>query len=47
LVELRNQRFDCMALDLELPDISGFGLIEMIQREMGQEMGRFDLPIVV
>jgi CheY-like chemotaxis protein len=26
-----------------LPDISGFGLIEMIQREMG----RFDLPIVV
>jgi CheY-like chemotaxis protein/signal transduction histidine kinase/HAMP domain-containing protein len=43
LTELRNQRFDCMALDLNLPDISGFELIDKIQREMGQP----DLPIIV
>jgi CheY-like chemotaxis protein len=43
LAELRNQRFDCMALDLKLPDISGFELIEMIQREMSLP----DMPIIV
>ncbi len=43
LAELRNQQFDCMALDLRLPDMSGFELIEMIQREMGA----LDLPIIV
>jgi HAMP domain-containing protein/CheY-like chemotaxis protein/signal transduction histidine kinase len=43
LAELRNQQFDCMALDLNLPDISGFELIEMIQRELGL----LDLPIIV
>jgi CheY-like chemotaxis protein len=43
LEELRNQQFDCMALDPNLPDISGFELIEVIQRELGL----IDLPIVV
>jgi len=43
LSELRNQRFDCMALDLRLSDMSGSELIEMIQREMGLH----DLPIIV
>jgi CheY-like chemotaxis protein len=42
IAELRNQRFDCMALDLTLPDMSGVELIEMIQRETGL----FDLPII-
>jgi CheY-like chemotaxis protein/HAMP domain-containing protein len=43
LSELRNQQFDCMALGLRLHDMSGFELIEMIQREMGP----LDLPIIV
>jgi CheY-like chemotaxis protein len=42
LAELRNQRFDCMALDLRLPDMSGVELIETIRRETGL----LDLPIV-
>jgi CheY-like chemotaxis protein len=42
LAELRNRRFDCMALDLRLPDMSGGDLIEMIQREMGP----LELPII-
>jgi HAMP domain-containing protein/signal transduction histidine kinase/CheY-like chemotaxis protein len=42
LAELRNQRFDCMALDLRLPDMSGVELIEMIRRETGL----LDLPII-
>jgi signal transduction histidine kinase/DNA-binding response OmpR family regulator len=43
LAELRNQRFDCMALDLRLPDMSGVELIELVQRETGL----IDLPIIV
>jgi HAMP domain-containing protein/signal transduction histidine kinase/CheY-like chemotaxis protein len=43
LAELRDQRFDCMALDLRLPDMSGFDLVEMIQRELRL----LDLPIIV
>src|SRR5262249_28050669 len=43
LAELRKQRFDCMALGLKLADVSGFDLIERIQRE--PELP--DLPIVV
>src|SRR5262245_4291773 len=43
LVELRNQGFDCMALDPKLPDISGLDLIEMIRREKDL----LDLPIIV
>jgi hypothetical protein len=42
LAELRNQRFDCMALDLKLPDMSGVELIELIQRETGL----LELPII-
>ena len=42
LAELRKQRFDCMALDLRLPDMSGVELIELIQRETGL----LDLPII-
>ncbi|HEY7181066.1 MAG TPA: response regulator, partial [Blastocatellia bacterium] len=42
LAELRNQQFDCMALDLKLPDISGLEIIETIQHEMGL----LDLPII-
>jgi hypothetical protein len=42
LAELRNQQFDCMALDLRLPDMSGVELIELIQRETGL----LDLPII-
>src|SRR5262249_17926409 len=42
LAELRNQQFDCMALDLKLPDISGLEIIETIQREMGL----LELPII-
>src|SRR5262249_12941913 len=33
----------CMVLDLRLPDMSGFKLIEMIQRELGL----VDLPIII
>ncbi|MBO0859583.1 MAG: response regulator, partial [Chloracidobacterium sp.] len=42
LAELRNHQFDCMALDLKLPDVSGLEIIETIQREMGP----IDLPII-
>jgi CheY-like chemotaxis protein len=43
LVALRDQRFDCMVLDLRLPDMSGFDLIEKLQTELG----RYDLPIII
>jgi CheY-like chemotaxis protein/HAMP domain-containing protein len=43
LVELQNRQFDCMVLDLRLPDMSGFDLIERIQKELDQ----VDLPIIV
>jgi CheY-like chemotaxis protein len=43
LAELRKQRFDCMALGLKLADVSGFDLIERIQREPEPP----DLPVVV
>jgi HAMP domain-containing protein/signal transduction histidine kinase/DNA-binding response OmpR family regulator len=43
LAELRNRRFDCMVLDPRLPGVSGFELIEAIQREMRP----LDLPIIV
>ena len=38
---LRNERFDCVVLDLMLPDMSGFDLIEKIRDE------NEDLPIIV
>jgi HAMP domain-containing protein/CheY-like chemotaxis protein len=40
---LREHRFDCMVLDLRLPDMSGFQLIEKLQIDLG----RYDLPIIV
>jgi CheY-like chemotaxis protein len=43
LAALREESFDCMVLDLKLPDMSGFDLIEKLQ----QELGRSDLPIIV
>ncbi|MBV8190999.1 MAG: response regulator, partial [Alphaproteobacteria bacterium] len=43
LERLREQRFDCMVLDLRLPDISGFEVLEEIQ----QDDALSDLPVVV
>jgi CheY-like chemotaxis protein len=40
---LQDQRFDCMVLDLKLPDMSGFELIEKLQKELGHR----DLPIII
>jgi CheY-like chemotaxis protein len=43
LESLRNERFDCIVLDLRLPDASGLDLIQIIRRQ-----DKFkDLPIVV
>ncbi|MEP6922443.1 MAG: response regulator [bacterium] len=36
---LKDERFDCMVLDLRLPDMSGFELIEKLQTDLG----RYDL----
>jgi CheY-like chemotaxis protein len=41
LTALRNQDFDCVILDLMLPDISGFKLVEQIRAEQHQ------LPIAI
>ena len=43
LNRLKEQRFDCMVLDLKLPDMTGFELIEQLQTDPGQT----DLPIIV
>jgi CheY-like chemotaxis protein len=43
LEALRTKAFDCMVLDLRLPDISGFVLLEQIH----QEASLRELPIVV
>src|SRR5258706_2551777 len=43
LTLLRERRFDCMVLDLGLPDMSGFDFINTMKGELGIE----DLPIVV
>jgi hypothetical protein len=40
---LQSEPFDCMVVDLKLPDMSGFELIEKIQKDLG----RADLPIIV
>jgi len=40
---LKSEEFDCMVLDLKLPDMTGFELIEKIQQELGQK----DLPIII
>jgi CheY-like chemotaxis protein len=43
LSRLKEQRFDCMVLDLKLPDMTGFDLIEQLQSDPVQT----DLPIIV
>ncbi|HYY55890.1 MAG TPA: response regulator, partial [Pyrinomonadaceae bacterium] len=43
LLALKEEPFDCMVLDLKLPDMTGFDLIEKIQ----EELGRADLPIII
>jgi HAMP domain-containing protein/CheY-like chemotaxis protein/signal transduction histidine kinase len=43
LSRLTDETFDCMVLDLKLPDMSGFELIEKLQKDLG----RSDLPIIV
>ncbi|HXM35834.1 MAG TPA: response regulator, partial [Pyrinomonadaceae bacterium] len=43
LAALKDERFDCLVLDLKLPDMSGFELIESIKRDLGSG----ELPIVV
>jgi HAMP domain-containing protein/CheY-like chemotaxis protein/signal transduction histidine kinase len=43
LEALRTQAFDCMVLDLRLPDITGFELLE----QMREDRALRDLPIVV
>ena len=43
LSALKSERFDCMVLDLRLPDMSGFDLIEKLQTDLG----RYDLPIII
>ncbi|MEO7493360.1 MAG: response regulator, partial [Massilia sp.] len=43
LAALRDSHFDCMVLDLTLPDISGFDLLDTI----GKEPSLRDLPIVI
>jgi len=40
---LQAEAFDCMVVDLKLPDMTGFELIEKIQKDLG----RADLPIIV
>ena len=40
---LKAESFDCMVLDLSLPDVSGFDLLESI----GKDAGLHDLPVVI
>ncbi|HKP35421.1 MAG TPA: HAMP domain-containing protein [Pyrinomonadaceae bacterium] len=40
---LKQQHFDCMVLDLKLPDMTGFELIEQLQTDPRRE----DLPIII
>jgi hypothetical protein len=40
---LSSERFDCMVVDLRLPDMSGFELIERVQKERNLP----DLPVIV
>jgi len=43
LAALRTSHFDCMVLDLTLPDISGFELLDII----GKDIKLRDLPVVI
>ncbi|MDC8756403.1 response regulator [Janthinobacterium fluminis] len=40
---LRESHFDCMVLDLTLPDISGFDVLDLV----GKQPGLRDLPVVI
>jgi HAMP domain-containing protein/CheY-like chemotaxis protein/signal transduction histidine kinase len=42
LSKLQSEKFDCMVLDLKLPDMTGFELIEKLETN-----GRSNLPIIV
>src|SRR5207302_932572 len=42
LAELEKKRFDCMVLDLKLPDMTGFKLLEQMKKD-----GRSTLPVIV
>jgi CheY-like chemotaxis protein len=41
LAELQHKHYDCVVLDLMLPDMSGFELMEKIKSEIG------DIPIII
>jgi len=43
LAELRAHHFDCMVIDLGLPDMTGFELLERLKKELGL----YDLPVIV
>ncbi|MBO0798407.1 MAG: response regulator, partial [Blastocatellia bacterium] len=43
LDQLRENKFDCMVMDLRLPQMDGFELIERIQNDLGL----LDLPIII
>jgi len=43
LLAVRERSFDCMVLDLRLPDMSGFEVLE----QLGEHQGSSDLPVVV
>lgn len=49
LAALKAQLFDCIVLDLGLPDMSGFELIEQIEQQMGinKTESRTSLPIII
>jgi HAMP domain-containing protein/signal transduction histidine kinase/CheY-like chemotaxis protein len=41
--ELRAHHFDCMVIDLGLPDMTGFELLERLKKELGL----YELPVIV
>jgi len=43
IAALQAERFDCMVLDLTLPDMSGFDLLEQISKDSALQ----DLPVVI
>ncbi len=47
LAFLKAEPFDCIVLDLGLPDMSGFELIEQIEQHMGIGESRTSLPIII